>query len=463
MKRTRLTTIVFFASFFTVFPCFWDYDTIEMERQKFPSVIELISGKFLRHSPEFHYWRIKDREEKLQKFPDSLPLLDDLAVSYSKIGADKKAIKIILKKEAIKPGEYKTYANLGTFYLHDGQFKKGIEYIDKAVEINPEAHFGREIYQRHVAEYVLSKMKNGKIPLPLSSKFRRCLDCLPEPEHEQNFYAFLVNKYEEKKNTSTSKSQKDEVENGIFGPIRNLPYAELEKAIIGIMGMMKFGNYDSPVLLEVLGDLLMGTGRKGGARQLAARAYFKASYNIEDDIVKEVYKKKIVFTLFHQYTKRRGKKFTLYELEELLIEEINEGNRFYQKIRDDEMRWIRSGMDPEQEFTTKYYKEPKLGVRIQHGKGGQMHLDRKYARDTTIGKIIDYRPVPKQNILLDSTYKKDIDSLFDKKPDKEENITQKTDSEGQKENEKTIEYWVFVVLTIGVLGIGIWVLGRRKK
>ncbi len=447
MKRIWLTLVVFFTSFFTVFPCFWDYDTIEMERQQFPSVIELISGNFLRHSPEFHYWRIKDREEKLQKFPDSLPLFDDLAVSYSKIGDDKKAIKIILKKEAIKPGEYKTYANLGTFYLHDGQFKKGIEYIDKAIEINSEAHFGREVYQRHVAEYILSKMKNGKILIPLSSKFRRCLDCPPKSEYEDNFYTFLLKKYREKEGKS----------------IQELSKIELEKAIIGVMGMMKFGNYDSPVLLEVLGDLLMGTGWKEGARQLAARAYFKASYNIEDDIVKEVYKKKIVFALYHQYTKRQGKKFTLYELEELLIEEINEGNRFYQKIRDDEMTWIRSGIDPEQEFTTKYYTEPKLGVRIQQGKGDQLNLDRKYARDTTIGKIIDYRPVPKQNILLDSIYKKDIDSLFDKKLDKEKSAAQETESEDKKEKEKTTEYWVFVVLIIGVLGIGILILKKIKK
>ncbi|WP_438426091.1 tetratricopeptide repeat protein [Aquimarina macrocephali] len=445
MKRTRLTIIVFFIGFFTVFPCFWDYDTIEMERQQFPSIIELISGKFLRHSSEFHYWRIKDREEKLEKFPDSLGLLDDLAVSYSKIGDDKKAIEVILKKERIKPGEYKTYANLGTFYLHDGQFKKGIEYIDKAVAINPEAHFGREIYQRHVAEYVLGKMKNGKIPLPISSKFRRCLDCPPKPELEHNFYTFLLNKYKEKKESS----------------IRKLPPKELENAIIGIMGMMKFGNYDSPVLLEVLGDLLMGTGWKEGARQLAARAYFKAAYSIEDDIVKEVYKKKIVFTLFHQYTKRRGKKITLYELEELLIEEINEGNRFYQKIRDDEMTWIRSGINPEHEFTTKYYKEPKIGVRIQQGKGNQLDLDRKYARDTTIGKIIDYRPIPKQNVLLDSTFKKHIDSLFKKELVKEERVIETAnDSQKEGKSEET-DYWMIVWLILGCIGVGIWILKRR--
>lgn len=34
--------------------CLWDYDTLAMERSRFPSTLELITGKFLRHSPEFY-------------------------------------------------------------------------------------------------------------------------------------------------------------------------------------------------------------------------------------------------------------------------------------------------------------------------------------------------------------------------------------------------------------------------
>jgi hypothetical protein len=39
--------------------CLWDVDTLRMERSRFPSVLELITGKFLRHSPEFYRWRIR--------------------------------------------------------------------------------------------------------------------------------------------------------------------------------------------------------------------------------------------------------------------------------------------------------------------------------------------------------------------------------------------------------------------
>ncbi len=446
MNRTKITILFLIANFFVVFPCFWDYDTIEMERQQFPSVIELISGKFLRHSSEFYYWRIKDREEKLKIFPDSLTLFDDLAVSYSKIGDHKKAIEIILKKEQILPGKYETYANLGTFYLHDGQFSKGIQYIEKAIEINPNAHFGREIYQQYVAQYVLSKMKDGEIPFPLSSKFRTCLACLPKPYLEDNFYTFLVDKHIE----GNEKSK------------RKLSKKELEKAIIGILGMMKFGNHDSPILLEVLGDLLMGAARKEGARQLAARAYFKASYNFENEQTKEVYRKKITSVLYHQYTKKRGKKFSLYDLEELLKEEIEEGNKYYSEIREDEMSWILTGKNPEHEFDVKYYVKPMIGVRIQRGNGEESDITRRHAKDTTIGKIIDYRPIPKQNILLNSAAKKSIDSLFEKDLIKEERTPIDNSGKEKKKHEK-IKYWVVALMLLGILGIGFWIWVRAKN
>lgn len=55
----------------------------------------------------------------------------------------------------MKPGRYETAANLGTFYLHAGIFKKVLAYIEKALKINPDAHFGREKYQKLLVEYII--------------------------------------------------------------------------------------------------------------------------------------------------------------------------------------------------------------------------------------------------------------------------------------------------------------------
>jgi hypothetical protein len=61
--------------------CTWDWDTLQMERQRFPNTLELITGRFPRHSRDFYYWRINDRTARLQREPDNLALYDDLAVA----------------------------------------------------------------------------------------------------------------------------------------------------------------------------------------------------------------------------------------------------------------------------------------------------------------------------------------------------------------------------------------------
>jgi hypothetical protein len=106
------STQVFFTS------CLWDSDTLEMEREQFPSVLELISGKFLRHSPAFYYWRVKDRMARLAENPEHLDWYDDLAVAHSKLGAQKKALQIMKQKELLEGvASYKTSANVGTFHI----------------------------------------------------------------------------------------------------------------------------------------------------------------------------------------------------------------------------------------------------------------------------------------------------------------------------------------------------------
>jgi len=65
---------------------------LAMERQRFPSALELIAGKFLHHSKEFYRWRIADREKKLAADPENLAWYDDLAVACDKVGEHEKAI-----------------------------------------------------------------------------------------------------------------------------------------------------------------------------------------------------------------------------------------------------------------------------------------------------------------------------------------------------------------------------------
>src|SRR5687768_4983213 len=79
--------------------CLWDYDTLLQERSRFPDTLELITGKFLRHSKEFYEWRIQDRLKKLEAEPDNLAYHDDLGVAYDKTGQHDKAIETMLAKD----------------------------------------------------------------------------------------------------------------------------------------------------------------------------------------------------------------------------------------------------------------------------------------------------------------------------------------------------------------------------
>jgi hypothetical protein len=45
----------------TALACLWDSDTSQMERLRFPGVLEIITGKFVRHSRAYYEWRIGDR------------------------------------------------------------------------------------------------------------------------------------------------------------------------------------------------------------------------------------------------------------------------------------------------------------------------------------------------------------------------------------------------------------------
>lgn len=218
MKKFTIFLLGFLVCLNISIACINDSASRTFEMQPFPNEQQLISGSFHVHSKAFHEWRIKDRLKKLEKDPDNPALLDDLAVSYEKTGQTQIAIDTLQSVLHKYPNRYETLANLGTFYIHHQEYEKGLQLLKKAIKINPEAHYGREIYQIKVVEYILSLNKKPPFVFPIQNK--------------ENFADFLLKGIKQSE-------QKD----------------ELIRAIVGVSGMLKFGNSDSPILLEVLGDL----------------------------------------------------------------------------------------------------------------------------------------------------------------------------------------------------------------
>ncbi len=347
--RFALATAVFVALVPGLYACMWDYDTFKMERSRFPTALELITGKFLRHSPEFYRWRIQDRERRLQEHPSELALYDDLAVAYDKVGDDNKAIALMLDKEQRAPGLYETYANLGTFYLHSGQYEKGVAMIDKALAVNPDAHFGREKYQKYLAEYVATRQEQGKVVLPL-----RKVPDYPQTREQDDPKGWQTFRALQAQATFTTFVAKRENSLG-------LTEDERDRAIKGVLGIFKFGKHDSPILLECLGDLLVLVGEDGPyghGKELAARAYLKASYEVKDDAARDAYRKLAADAIKmrqpdHQY-------LSLEEMETSFKKELADADAWYADLREKESGWIRGGKNPEAEFDKLYTAEPEL-------------------------------------------------------------------------------------------------------
>jgi tetratricopeptide (TPR) repeat protein len=340
MRQHRLGTLCVLAASLlpaAAFACMWDYDTLQMERNRFPSALELITGKFLRHSREFYEWRITDRLEKLKNEPDNLAYYDDLAVAYSKTGRNDKAIETILIKDKRKPGLYESEANHSTFLMLAGRMEEGLKHIDEALRINPDAHFGREKYQKRLAEYVLSRNKDGKISLPLAR--------VDDPKYD-SFRYFLI-----PPGPRNSELRRDE--------------ADRKAAINAVLGMMRFANHDSPILLEALGDLLRndrlrhGGGTTWDEKHLAARAYLKASYAVSDEQARRSYRNKAddARSLQLKYSDT-GDELSLDELEASFMQEVAQADEWFAGVRKNEIQWIQEGKDADQEFTRYYLTEP---------------------------------------------------------------------------------------------------------
>ena len=330
--RTRTLVILVLLIPVPLVACLWDSDTLEEERRQFPSVLELITGKFLRHSPAFYEWRIEDRKKRLEQEPDNVALYDDLAVAYEKTGQTDLAIETILKKEEISAGLYETYANLGTFYIHAGRLEEGLQEIKKAIEINPDAHFGREVYQKLLVEYVLSKQQDGKLKLPMFP-------------HSKGYGAYGFGEHVMNSVRAEYRWSDDELRE------------EGERATKGILGMMRFGNFDSPVLLESLSDLLMMRDDSAQAKQLAARALLQASYVGDSDPVADYRRKAEAVLNMQTHGEDSISEVTLEEIEAQFRDELAEASAWYEAVSSLESTWIANGQNPEIEFA-RYYSEP---------------------------------------------------------------------------------------------------------
>jgi hypothetical protein len=147
---------------------------------RFAMVHDVIHERYPVRGPA--YYRERDRivREKLKTLPpdsqDAFDLTDDLGVGLDKLGRAGEAVQPLRDKLArqLKLGQggrqlYTSYANLGTCLIHanmkaamsgdakaKANVREGLDFIKKSIDVNPEAHFGREEWQLHIGEYLFA-------------------------------------------------------------------------------------------------------------------------------------------------------------------------------------------------------------------------------------------------------------------------------------------------------------------
>ena len=169
--------------------CLNDRDTLAEEAQKHPDILQAITGRFERNPPLYYEMRIARVAKDLQTHPNNLDEYDDIAVACDRLGRDDEAVTWLSRKRAhlpplagaaptLKEAWYKYFANIGTCRIHrwirgGGDRKKIVEVykareeITHAIQIKPDAHFGREKYQGIVMDWLIDSLgprkKGGEI------------------------------------------------------------------------------------------------------------------------------------------------------------------------------------------------------------------------------------------------------------------------------------------------------------
>jgi tetratricopeptide (TPR) repeat protein len=304
--------------------CLWDSETMTVEKARFPEALQIMTGNFPRHSMEFYRWRAANCQQALGKGGATSPVYDDLAVSQHKLGDHRAAIATMMEKEKLFPGLYETYSNLGTFYIYTGEPDEAVKWIDKALAINRDAHFGREKYQRWLVLW-------AQEPRPAQTEEAAMPD---DGKDHHNKPAGFARFLKEQLKSDTN----------------HWGEPERAAALKGILGMMRFADFDNPLLQEALGDVLLSGDWETNSMTNAAFAYrIAASKSVDAG------EKQRLFSKFATATGVLGEKWNPKKVGLEVKSMLEKGKTLSETVRRDEIQWAKTRKDLSVEFIRKYF------------------------------------------------------------------------------------------------------------
>src|SRR5262249_32259184 len=156
----------------------------------------VLTERFAKHGPAYYTERNRQvraelEDMKARRQPGDKPdekyfaLFDDLGVGLEALGDFDSAVQTLRGKLEEQQSQgyqgrqlYTSYANLGTFLVHRNlvkacagdpaaklQLHEGLSFIHKSIEVNPEAHFGRQIWQAAAVEFIVAAIDDPQLLL----------------------------------------------------------------------------------------------------------------------------------------------------------------------------------------------------------------------------------------------------------------------------------------------------------
>jgi tetratricopeptide (TPR) repeat protein len=134
--------------------CGWSYESYHEESVALPCVFAVLIGDFPQHTIEYYETQIQAANAALSWSPHWLEGLQLKGLALMKLTRYQEAEEVFLRHLKIDPDGYASHANLGTLYTFTGDYARSLEHIDRALQIEPKAHFGREKYHRRLVVYL---------------------------------------------------------------------------------------------------------------------------------------------------------------------------------------------------------------------------------------------------------------------------------------------------------------------
>jgi hypothetical protein len=286
---------------------------------RFAMVHDVIHERFPRHGEAYYRERNRLARQALadKQEPHSaadLALFDDLGAGLDYLKQHDEAVRVLRDKLREQEARgykgrpmYTTYANLGTFLIHGNaraalagdatareRLREGLEFIHESIAVNPEAHFGREVWQAVAAEYLLAVSANPKLLL----QYDMVGDSLTndvDPSWRDSFSEGQRQNYGRMGGTRAAEAALKGEKHGQdrrewvrddfitkvgaeegwneavhFGPQKPVPFDE---PTLGIIGMWRLGGGANPHFALALGEIMLRVGQ----RYIAWTAYERAA------------------------------------------------------------------------------------------------------------------------------------------------------------------------------------------